>query len=344
MATEAEGQSLSELERQAEHTRADLIHTVDALHNRVSPQTIKHEMRAYAREASQDLIHNLERWARENPLQTVAVAAGLAYPAWRFVSNIPAPILLIGAGLAVSQVGGRPRQAMSGDQGGEQLTDTVRRSVQDASSQMADTVNNVKERAFAAAGEATAAGMSGVSELSARAGAAINDATASVRNTAAESLAAVREALSGSYQASAQVGAHTGDRMTETFTQSKETLTEMMENHPFVVGGIGLLIGAVIASALPVSQSENRLLGESSDELKNRARNVASQGVNVAATAAQSVYQDSVSRVQEQGLSSASVREIIQKAGDTVKDVAKQAANALAEDDGATPLSTGSHP
>jgi ElaB/YqjD/DUF883 family membrane-anchored ribosome-binding protein len=87
MATEAEGQSLSELERQAEHTRADLIHTVDALHNRVSPQTIKHEMRAYAREASQDLIHNLERWARENPLQTVAVAAGLAYPAWRFVSN-----------------------------------------------------------------------------------------------------------------------------------------------------------------------------------------------------------------------------------------------------------------
>jgi hypothetical protein len=63
-------------------------------------------MRAYAREASQDLIHNLERWARENPPQTVAVAAGLAYPAWRFVSNIPAPILLIGAGLAVSQVWG----------------------------------------------------------------------------------------------------------------------------------------------------------------------------------------------------------------------------------------------
>jgi hypothetical protein len=190
MATEAEGQSLSELERQAEHTRADLIHTVDALHNRVSPQTIKHEIRAYARETSQGLIHNLERWARENPLQIVAVAAGLAYPAWRSVSNIPAPILLIGGGHAVSQVGGRPRQAMSGDQGGEQLTDTVKRSVQNASSQMADTVNNVKERAFAAAGEATAAGMSGVSELSARAGAAINDATASVKNTAAESLAA----------------------------------------------------------------------------------------------------------------------------------------------------------
>ena len=125
MATEAEGQSLSELERQAERTRADLIHTVDELHDRVSPQAIKQEMRAYAREASQDLIHNLERRARENPLQTVAVAAGLAYPAWRFIANIPAPILLIGAGLALSQVGARSAKAMSGDQGGEQLTDKV---------------------------------------------------------------------------------------------------------------------------------------------------------------------------------------------------------------------------
>ena len=76
MATEADEQSLSHLERQAEHTRANLIHTVDELHNRVSPQAIKQEMRAYARDASQDLLHNLERRARENPLQTVAVAAG----------------------------------------------------------------------------------------------------------------------------------------------------------------------------------------------------------------------------------------------------------------------------
>jgi hypothetical protein len=81
MATDAEGQSLSELEREAEHTRADLIHTVDELHNRVSPQAIKEEMKAYAREAGQDFIHNLERRAPEHPLQTVALGAGLAYSA-----------------------------------------------------------------------------------------------------------------------------------------------------------------------------------------------------------------------------------------------------------------------
>jgi Protein of unknown function (DUF3618) len=72
-----------ELEREAEHTRADLADTVDKLHNRVSPQAIKEEVKAYAREASYDLIHNLERRAR----QTVAVTAGLAYPVWRLLIN-----------------------------------------------------------------------------------------------------------------------------------------------------------------------------------------------------------------------------------------------------------------
>ena len=118
MATEAEAKSLSELEREAEHTRADLVDTVDKLHSRVSPQAIKEEVKAYAREASYDLIHNLERRARENPLQTVAVAAGLAYPVWRFLINIPAPILLVGAGLALTQMGGSTRSIARNERSG----------------------------------------------------------------------------------------------------------------------------------------------------------------------------------------------------------------------------------
>ena len=102
MATQAEARSLSEFEREAEHTRADLVHTVDELHNRVSPQAIKEEVKAYIRETRQDFIRNLERRARENPLPTVAVAAGLAYPVWRLLMNIPAPVLLVGAGLALT--------------------------------------------------------------------------------------------------------------------------------------------------------------------------------------------------------------------------------------------------
>jgi gas vesicle protein len=105
-----------------------------------------------------------------------------------------------------------------------------------------------------------------------------------------------------------------------------------MERHPLLVGGIGLLIGAVIASALPVSQAENRLFGDASDDLKNRARDVASDGLEVAKTAAESVYQESVSRIQEDGLSPEVVRQTVKGVGDKVKNVVQQAADALEED------------
>ena len=337
MATEADERSLSQLERQAEHTRANLIHTVDELHNRVSPQAIKQEMRAYARDASQDLLHNLERRARENPLQTVAIAAGLAYPVWRFVANIPAPILLIGAGLALNRVGAH--QGFSRDQGGAHLTGSVKGTVEDASSQLANKLDSAKEKAAEVAGAVAATVRSRVSELRERAGATINDAATSARSTASDAVGAVQESLSGTYQAGAQTAARSADQLSATFRQSKETLIEAMENHPFVVAGIGLLAGAVIAAALPISEAENRVFGDTSDDLKNRARNVASESVNVAAAAAQSLYQESVSRVQEHGLSAESVREIIKDAGDKMKDVAQQATKVVTEEN-RSPLSS----
>jgi hypothetical protein len=60
MANRAENKSLSDMEREAEHTRANLIHTVDELHSRVSPQAIKEEVKAYARDTGNELIHSLQ--------------------------------------------------------------------------------------------------------------------------------------------------------------------------------------------------------------------------------------------------------------------------------------------
>jgi hypothetical protein len=79
--------------------------------------------------------------------------------------------------------------------------------------------------------------------------------------------------LSGTYQAGAETAARSADQLSATFTQSKKTLTEAMENHPFV-GRHRAPCSAVIASALPVSEAENRVSGDTSDDLKKRARDV----------------------------------------------------------------------
>jgi ElaB/YqjD/DUF883 family membrane-anchored ribosome-binding protein len=248
MATEAD-KSLSELEREAEHARADLVDTVDKLHSRVSPPAIKEEVKAYAREASYDLIHTLERRARENPLQTVAVAAGLAYPVWRFLINVPAPILMVGAGLALTQMGGSTRSI-----GSQEPREETRRH--DASSKLSATVENLKEKAASAAGEAKSAITSGVDALGDRATAAFKDGTTSVRNAASDTIAAATDTLSDTYQGGLAAAASAGDELTETFIQSRDTLAQAIENHPFMMGGVGLLVGAVIAH--PHSGSRTR--------------------------------------------------------------------------------------
>ena len=115
--TNGHGNSLDELERDAERTRADLAHTVDELRSRisdtasdirerVSPAAIKQDVKDYVQHTGQQFYHTIESRARENPLQAVAIAAGLAYPVWRIVASMPVPILLIGAGIALSSRSG----------------------------------------------------------------------------------------------------------------------------------------------------------------------------------------------------------------------------------------------
>ena len=338
MATQAEDKSLSELERDAERTRADLIDTVDALHNRASPHAIKEEMKAYARQTSNELIHTLERKVRENPLQTAALAAGLAYPAWRFLINIPAPILLVGAGLALTQFGGSPhaslsrdasvRRRQSGENGDDEpLTDSLKRTVHEASSNLSQAAEGMKNNVMDAAQRAKSGLSSGLEAVRSRTAAAVSDTTESVRVAASDTMATASEAVSTTIDAASR----TGDQLSESLRQSTDRLIYTMRRHPFLVGGAGLLLGAVVASALPVSDAENRLFGDTSEDLKNRARDMASEGFEVAKAATQDVYQESVSRAQEQGLSPEAVRQTVKGVGDKVKNVVQQAADALDE-------------
>jgi hypothetical protein len=335
MQTQGESKALSALERDAENTRADLIHTVDELHSRVSPQAIREEVKAYARETGNDLIHSLERRARENPLQTIAITAGLAYPAWRFLINIPAPILLVGAGLASSQFSGpfaRNAAARNERTGahvkGERFTESLMRTAQDVSSNLSQAADGLKEKVTDAAEQVKV----GMGAIGSQAAAAISDTTETARAATRDTVTAATEAVSATYRSGVDAASRTGDQLSESFRQSKEGLLEAMERHPLLLGGIGLLIGAVIASALPVSQAENRLFGDASDDLKNRARDVASDGLEVAKTAAESVYQESVSRIEEDGLSPKVVRQTVKGVGDKVKNVVQQAVDALEED------------
>jgi ElaB/YqjD/DUF883 family membrane-anchored ribosome-binding protein len=325
--TNRQDASLSQLERESERTRAQLADTVDELRTRVSPAALKQDVRDYVRHTREEFFHNVERRARENPLQAVAIAAGLAYPAWRIVRSIPAPILLIGAGLALARPSLRAGFGNGHEGTGEPglldqvrdrvegATEAVKEKARQAADSVQQAVSNTKEQISGAKEQ-----ISGTAE---RLQSAVSSRVASVRSGVAEAAGgttdAVRDAgaqTSAALSAAREQAAQAGRRAQDSLTRAQDGLADAIERHPLVVGGIGLFIGAAIAAAIPASRAENRLLGDTSDELKNRARDLASQGYETAKAAADNVYEAGKRAAEEQGLTPGAVREALQDLGE----------------------------
>ncbi len=101
-------ETLDGLERDAERDRAELAGTVEALRGRLGSGGggLSDQVRGYAKHRRSEAVEGIWRRLEDNPLQTVAMAAGIAYPVVRIVRKIPAPILLLGAGVALAGRGG----------------------------------------------------------------------------------------------------------------------------------------------------------------------------------------------------------------------------------------------
>ena len=285
------GESLSELERRAETTRAELAETVDALHSRVSPTALK-----------ADMMETIETRIRENPLQAMALAVGVAYPLWRIVGRIPAPVLLIGAGLAMSRRG-------SSNGNGYYAGEAYR------SSSAADghgTMATLKEKAASLTQQ--------VSDKAHEAMDKAHEAMDKVRGAASEKTAAASDLISDR----AESVRETVEQVSETYQRTRENLADMIERHPMVAGGVALAVGALLASSIPVSRQENRMMGSAAGAVRQRTRGMAREGLEQAKTAARDVYRQTAAEVREQGLSPDVARHAARTAMDTARNAVEQ--------------------
>ncbi|WIJ24779.1 DUF3618 domain-containing protein [Devosia sp. RR2S18] len=165
---------LDQLERQAEQHRADFAQTVEELRRRISPKAIKADLRRRTTGIGKGMLAGLEQRALDNPLQAAALGAGVAYPVWRILQNLPAPILLLGAGVALAGRGSnekaeRVRSSNSGqvtslsepaqvDEHAGEVTKSNSRAVSTASSYASSTYQAGAEASAEAARKAADAG------------------------------------------------------------------------------------------------------------------------------------------------------------------------------------------
>ena len=306
--------SVGALRAEAEANRARLTGTVEELRTqvsetatdikeRLSPDAIKTEVTQYVRDSRDQLWHSLERKARDNPLQAVAVGTALAYPALKLMRAMPAPLLLVGAGLLLSRTsvdGSGAADALRNsaqtalDATNERLdsaTDGARRKVHDAQDYARQGVESVVDRATATA-----------SSVKDRVTGAVDEASSAIRDTADKVIGQADDLVQ----------------------QTRQTVSDTWDKNPLLIAAIGLGIGAFIAAAFPSTKAEEAVFGEASDALRRQAEGVAAQGIE----AAKSTIEGVAAAASGEGVSIDGLKRLGEGLTDKVRAVAERGVEA----------------
>jgi hypothetical protein len=354
-------QTRAGLTNTVEQLKSSVAETASDIRHRISPDAIKAEVSDYIRSRGEQLMNDVTSAARRNPMQAVAVGASIAYPLLKVARAIPFPVLMVGAGLffAGSKTGQAVTQKAS-DMAVDLSEEMVRRS-HDLRDQLHDTVSSAKnsaseeyERITSAvasgsgqikgtadvAGASIASNSEKIKESAVLAGAAVSDranrlkddglriagsAASTVQEIASGAMATARSAVSSVTDTGIDAARTIKAKASDASDRAGKTIFQTIEQNPLLVAGVGLLIGGLIASALPRSEFEDELIGDTSSAAKRQVQASAAKGFETAKNAVGEIFDVTSRQAETEGLTTDGLGTAAQDIGQRVRRVAEVA-------------------
>lgn len=243
-------------------------------------------------------VDELNGAIRENPLAAGLIGAGFA---WLLLGNRG-----VGSAFSAARDGAGSM--------GEAATAAAGRTSGSAASAWDATARSAR-------GAAEAVGETGASIAGAASGAA-----QSMGSMAQGAFSSATDQVSSAASSVADYASSASRRVTRSSSEfagtAQETLSEVMERQPLVLGAIGLAIGAGLASAFPKTRIEDELMGEASASVREGARELA----GTVQSRAEEVVSEVKSEAERQGLTPAAAQEAMGDLADRAKSVAQAAA------------------
>ena len=344
-----------------EQLRSGVTEAASDLRQRIRPEAIKAEVSDYIKSRGEQLLNDVTAAARRNPMQAVAVGASVAYPLLRLARAIPMPILMVGAGLFFA--GSKTGQAAvrKASEVASDLSDEAMGRARDFGNQVGDTVSAAKTYASERMDQVSAAVGGGTDQASRAArsaaattasasltfqdkassfGASVSDRATDAKNSGVSMVSSAAETLQDIASGAASAGRRTmgtvagagldaakaaRQKASDLTERTGKTIFETIEQNPLLVAGVGLVVGGLIASALPRSDLEDEFVGNASSAVKRRAQTAASQGFDAARTAVEDVYDEAARQAEAEGLSAGGISKAAQDIGQRVRHVAESA-------------------
>jgi hypothetical protein len=285
MATETE-----RLEREAEHTRAELEQTLGELRARMSPGQLMNQAGDYFRSSSgRAYLHNLREEVIHNPVPIALVGAGIA---WLALSGVigrrgngrahgPARDWGRSAGIADDLAhGGHGPSAM------QRVKDTAQSWAHEAGEAISETEGRWRERAEDAGDRASTA----YDETVARARQAAEGWTDEARDAAQNAGDTVRDGVDSVRERAGELYERTADGFRRVTRKASEygqaardavrpdgALLNFCREQPLLVAGLGVAVGAALAAMIPASRVERETMGETSRRVQDRVKEAATE-------------------------------------------------------------------
>jgi ElaB/YqjD/DUF883 family membrane-anchored ribosome-binding protein len=307
--------SVEELRRESERSRAELAATVgrlreqisetaDDIRHKVSPQHIKSEVTEYVSHKTQSWVDALKQQIMDHPMRAVAAGAAVGVPLLRMLRGTPLPLLMIGAGLALTSKTVRDRAAdVTGPvmDKAEHMLGEVTEGARAVQGDAKETLSSAQSRAAGMAADAQEKAAGLASDL---------------RASAAQAASFASEKLKSGMDAAKDAAAKAPD-------QARQTIGD----NAALIGGLGVAIGAIIAAALPETKAEAKVMGRASDGVKQAAAAAAQSGFEAAKDATTSAADAATQKVAEADLGSHASR-MTQNMADTLKEAAEDVVTA----------------
>ncbi|MGY3446225.1 DUF3618 domain-containing protein [Bradyrhizobium sp. USDA 4473] len=278
-----------QLERETEEQRTQLANTLDELRACMTPGHVVDQLADRVSEgAAAAFTRNLRDQAVNNPLPIMIMGASLA---WMMLGSRTGS-----AAGPMRRTAGRMRDA-AGDatesvrtvadrasDGAAEKSGEWSNKVSTARSEVADSLASAADQTKKAAND-TGRNMrdaAGSMVESARETAA--QTRENIRDTAASMTDSMQRTVSEGYEAIADSGRRTASSISDSTKaagqrtlQTGNSLVEFCREQPLLLTGIGIAVGALMGALLPATGVEDRMMGETSDQMKEQARDFASE-------------------------------------------------------------------
>jgi hypothetical protein len=300
--------SVEELRRDSEQSRAQLAATVDRLREqiadtaediryKVSPENIKAEVSGFISHKTHGWLDALKQQAMDNPMQAIAAGTAIAVPAMRLARGFPLPLLMIGAGLALSSKTVRDRAAEAAEPAIEKAREVI-----DAATERAQSMGDSMRKTMSLA-ERQAAGMAEETQESAAGMAdAASGMAGDLRDRATQAADAVAGKVKSGMDAASEMAKERMERVRSTATAAPAAASKMIRDNAALIGGLGVAIGAIIAASLPTTKAEAGVMGKASERVKRAAGSAAQSGFEAGKDAALSAADAAARSVSEADL------------------------------------------